>query len=125
MKNPIQPKNTIRSIDDPSTPSLWRCDLFYISLLFVATLAFSPQARAICENGCDFNNTYLGESALLNYTTGLANTAVGYLALYTDTTGYGNTAFGDDTLVSNTIAIFNTASGSSALAYNTTGSYNT
>jgi hypothetical protein len=96
-----------------------------IPLALTVAFASSPSVRAICENGCDFNNTYLGESALVNDTTGFANTAVGYLALYTNTTGYGNTAFGNDTLVSNTIAIFNTAAGSSALAYNTTGSYNT
>jgi Chaperone of endosialidase len=124
-------KNQIRSLSQiplgrwaPSC-SAWGNGFLLIPLALVGVFASPPPARANCENGCDFNNTYLGEGALANYTTGGANTAVGYLALYNNTAGYGNTAFGNDTLVSNTIAIFNTAAGSGALAYNTTGSYNT
>jgi hypothetical protein len=124
-------KNQIRSLSQiplgrwAPRCSAWRNGFLLIPLALVGVFASPPPARAICENGCDFNNTYLGEGALANYTTGGANTAVGYLALYNNTAGYGNTAFGNDTLVSNTIAIFNTAAGSGALAYNTTGSYNT
>ena len=103
----------------------WRRVFLLIPLAVIGVFAYPSPVRAICENGCDFNNTYLGESALLNYTTGFANTAVGYLALYTDTTGYGNSATGNEALSANTVGIFNTAAGSGALTYNTTGSYNT
>ena len=83
-------------------------------------------ARAICEQGCDNTNTFLGEDALLNTTIRrLPNTAIGYHALFYDTTGYGNTAIGNEALLSNTVGIFNAANGSGALYNNTTGSNNT
>jgi hypothetical protein len=125
MKQPIQAMKQIPFARWSQSWSRWRRGFLLIPLALAGVFASPPPARAICENGCDFNNTYLGESALVNDTTGFANTAVGYLALYNNTTGYGNTALGNDALVSNTTAIFNTAAGSSALAYNTTGSYNT
>ena len=52
--------------------------------LFSMVLAFlfaagSPTARAVCQEGCNIpnENTFLGDDALANNTTGLANTATG------------------------------------------------
>ena len=99
---------------------------FLIALAF-ALFALSPQARAVCQQGCDTSNsnTFLGEDALLNNTTGSFNTAIGFNALLSNTAGNFNTATGVDALLSNTRGIFNTAEGDEALYYNTTGNYNT
>ena len=103
--------------------------------------ALSPQARAVCQEGCLTNlNTVLGDDALLN-TTSFSNTAVGSEALMSNTSGYGtavgsqalsnnttgteNTATGASALGNNTIGGANTAMGQSALAFNTTGGGNT
>jgi hypothetical protein len=93
--------------------------------LVLACFALSPQAEAVCQEGCLTNsNTALGEDALLN-NTGPGNTAVGFDALYFNTTGTNNTATGVEALYSNTMGIYNTAIGSGALFTNTTGDYNT
>jgi hypothetical protein len=109
----------------------------------LAWLALSPTARADCREGCtSIGNTFLGDDALLNNTTGFnntaigfqalhdnttgnSNTAIGYSALYKTTTGFSNTANGFDALYNNTTGAFNTAIGLSALFINTTGSSNT
>jgi trimeric autotransporter adhesin len=110
----------------------------------LAWLAFAPQAGAVCQEGCNptFENTFLGDDALISNTTGFNNTASGYQTLFSNTTGYDNTAIGSDTLyhnttgygdtaigvgvlVSNTIGYDNTAAGASALGFNTTGYNNT
>jgi len=95
--------------------------------LVVAWLAFSPQARAVCQQGCDLNNnnTFLGDDALLNNFSGVENTAIGWEALYRNTTGILNTANGASALRSNTTGSVNTATGNGALYSNTTGSDNT
>jgi hypothetical protein len=83
--------------------------------------ALSPQARAVCQEGCFDNfNTVLGDDALLN-NTGDANTAIGLEALFSNTTGSGNTANGVHALQNNTTGLNNTATGGSALSYNATG----
>jgi hypothetical protein len=83
--------------------------------------------RAVCEEGCDFPlaNTFLGEAALGNNTTGIANTAVGHDALSSNTTGNDDTAIGPDALNFNTTGSSNTATGATALKFNTTGGSNT
>jgi uncharacterized coiled-coil protein SlyX len=108
----------------------------------LACFALSPQAQAVCQEGClTNNNTVLGDDALLNNTgisntaigasalfsntIGPGNTAIGFDALYFNTTGANNTATGVEALYSNTTGIYNTATGSSALFNNTTGDYNT
>jgi hypothetical protein len=108
----------------------------------LACFALSPQARAVCQEGCLTNqNTVLGEDALLNHTstnntaigfnallettTGTLNTATGWAALVNNTTGSYNTATGEDALGLNTTGFFNTATGASALVNNTTGESNT
>jgi hypothetical protein len=95
--------------------------------LVVAWLALSPQARAVCQEGCDVThaNTLLGDDALIANTTGTDNTANGFQALFNNMTGSFNTANGDIALWSNTTGSVNTAEGSGALLYNTTGGGNT
>jgi hypothetical protein len=93
----------------------------------LVSLGVSPQARAVCEQGCDVSkaNTFFGENALVNNTGGTGNTAMGSDALFSNTTGENNTATGQAALFHNNTGIFNTANGSYALFQNTTGSYNT
>jgi hypothetical protein len=87
--------------------------------------ALSPQARAVCQQGCDGDNTFLGDEALLNNATGYANTAIGADALLANTVGHSNTAVGNFALSSSTNTRENTATGDHALTFNTTGNYNT
>jgi len=95
--------------------------------LALAGLVLSPQARAVCQQGCDLtnHNTFLGDDALLNNTTGFNNTATGGNALVNNTTGSNNTANGYGALESNTTGAYNTANGYGALFSNTTGDANT
>jgi Chaperone of endosialidase len=96
------------------------------ALFALACLALSPQAWAVCQEGCLSNaNTVLGEDALLNNTTGFNNTANGFEALLTNTTGTLNTASGYQALFANTTGPSNTAIGYQALLNNTVGSNNT
>jgi hypothetical protein len=109
--------------------------------LALGCFALSPQARAVCQEGCDAVNlnTFFGEEALLNQ-LGCCNTAVGWHALKNNTyswntavgsgalennNGYDNTATGVVALGENTGGHSNTATGSNALFSNTTGSDNT
>src|SRR5438093_11378062 len=90
---------------------------FVLVGLILACFALSPQARAVCQDGCDTgnSNTFLGNDALINNTTGHENTAIGNIALLSNTTGYANTSVGSETLVFNTTGIENTAIGNVAL----------
>jgi hypothetical protein len=100
---------------------------FFSALAFaLACFGPSPQARAVCQEGCDLGNgnTFLGDDALI-LTTGVDNTAIGSLALSSNTTGSYNTATGFQTLHSNTTGTFNTATGRDALSSNATGGDNT
>jgi hypothetical protein len=98
-----------------------------LALFALACLVFSPQLRAVCRDDCNLNkgNTFQGDDALGNNTTGVSNTAIGSFALNRNTAGYYNTAIGKGALQFNTTGNFNTASGLLALYSNTTGSYNT
>ena len=94
-------------------------------VLTLASFAFGPTARAVCQDGCLTNeNTVLGDDALLN-NSGSFNTAVGYIALDSNTTGNNNTANGFEALEMNTTGVSNTATGAAALDSNTTGINNT
>jgi hypothetical protein len=113
--------------------------------LTLGCFGLSPAARAVCQEGCSFSsirNTFLGEDALIDNTTGINNTATGFealefntngsnntatgaFALRYNTTGINNTAIGFDALELNTIGINNTAVGLEALWNNTTGRNNT
>jgi hypothetical protein len=113
-------------------------------LLALALVWFapSPQARAVCQEGCLTNdntalgddvllsntgsdNTAIGFNALYGNTDGINNTAIGSAALFSNTTGFDNTAVGNQALPSNTTGYLNTATGSYALQNNTTGVQNT
>jgi hypothetical protein len=95
------------------------------ALFAFACFALAPQARAVCQEGCDGDNTFLGDDALLNNAGGYANTATGANALLANTVGHTNTAVGNSALSSNTNARENTATGDHALPFNATGNYNT
>ncbi len=98
---------------------------FLLIPFVLACFALSPQAQAVCQEGCLANeNTVLGDNALLN-NTGVDNTAIGANALYSNITGNFNTATGIDALFSNTTGINNTANGNGALVSNTTANNNT
>jgi uncharacterized coiled-coil protein SlyX len=91
-----------------------------------AWFAVSPQARAVCQNGCDDNlNAFLGEDALLNNTTGEANVAIGEEALFNNTTGRSNIAVGGVALLNNRTGVGNVATGGNALEFSTTADANT
>jgi hypothetical protein len=100
---------------------------FLLIPLALAWFALVPQARAVCQEGCDLSNgnTFLGDDALILNTTGLGNTAVGEFALRNTTSGFSNTALGASTLALNTVGEVNTGSGAGTLFFNTTGSHNT
>src|SRR6266550_7285731 len=89
------------------------------ALFAFACFALSPQARAVCQHGCDTgnNNTFLGNDALINNTTGQENTANGAFALSGNTTGVENTSCGWNALHDNTTGGYNTAVGSQALRF--------
>jgi trimeric autotransporter adhesin len=115
-----------------SSNSLCCAPLRHSFVLFPLVLAFAwfapaPCARAVCQQGCDdpHSNTFLGENALLNNTSGFYNIAVGINALKFNTNGSYNTATGAFALDNNTSGAHNTAAGYEALQFNTTGSNNT
>ncbi|MDF1698826.1 MAG: hypothetical protein P1U56_23430 [Saprospiraceae bacterium] len=71
------------------------------------------------------NSTVIGESALLQNTSGSNNSAIGQYALFYNSSGSNNTAIGGRTLLYNTSGSNNSAIGESALQFNTFGSNNT
>jgi hypothetical protein len=110
----------------PSNKAVRTISLPVLIALTLGCFGLSPQARAVCQEGCLTNeNTALGDDALLSNTTGFQNTATGKGALFSNTTGVGNTATGANALVDSTTANVNTATGSGALQNTTSGSENT
>src|SRR4030095_9758834 len=107
-------------------PSIQLKNTTSLSVLIALTLGcfgLSPQARAVCQEGCDaLNNTFLGEEALVNNTTGSGNTATGALALTTNITGRFNTATGAGALHGTWRGDQNTHNGAFALFKNTCSS---
>src|SRR5215471_16957066 len=85
------------------------CPVF--ALFAFACFALSPQARATCQEGCDTtnDNTFLGDDALVDNSTGTGNTATGSEALLSKTTGGFNTANGFEALQFDTTGLGNTA----------------
>ena len=80
---------------------------------------------ALVNNTTGARNTALGREAMLNNTTGIDNTALGRQALRDNTEGIDNTALGRTVMLNNTTGISNTAVGLSAMVFNTTGNNNT
>ncbi len=94
--------------------------------LTLGCFALSPQARAVCQEGCvTTQNTRLGDDALNNPASGVANTACGFEALFFNTDGDLNTGIGAFALQFNTTGVENTAIGYGVLSNNTTGQQNT
>jgi hypothetical protein len=111
---------------NPLTQSKNAIILPVLIALTLGCVALSPQARAVCQEGClTGDNTVLGEGALISNTTGFANTAIGVYALHYNTTGLSNTAVGFQALILNTTGVWNTAIGYQALDGNTTANGNT
>ena len=98
--------------------------VFLLIPLALACFGLSPKARAVCQQGCDYYSTFLGEDVLLN-SVGYENTAIGFNALYSNIFGEHNTATGHFALARNTSGNYNTANGNVALYFNTTGFDNT
>ena len=111
----------------PRVQEIWIIRGLLLIPLALVSLALLPQARAVCEQGCDLTlgNTFLGEGALSSTTTGAGNTATGNSALFHNTEGSNNTASGISALFNNTTGSDNTAIGSGALSRNTTANSNT
>ena len=126
MKNHTLQTNSTDPVRNPFNRSpWWRTFLVLATAFAVACFAFSPSARAVCQEGCVNNeSTVLGEDALLSLTTGTENVALGYDALQNTTTGLNNTATGHSSLASNTVGFNNTANGWHSLII-TTGNQNT
>ena len=84
MKNLVHRTTVIAPIRESVRRSVWQRYFLFIPLaLGLACFALSPQARAVCQEGCLTNsNTVLGDDALVNNTTGDCNTAIGSDALY-------------------------------------------
>jgi Chaperone of endosialidase len=110
----------------PPVQRIWIIRGFLLITLALAWFVLAPQARAVCQQGCDpsNDNTFLGDGALLNNTIGFGNTAIGFQSLYSNTTGGANTATGSGALELNTTGVNNTANGYGALHSNTTGNNN-
>jgi trimeric autotransporter adhesin len=119
--------------------STWRRGLHLSGLaVVVGWLALSPQAGAVCREGCTgVGGTFLGDDATTHhYETAIgahalglgvyhiSNTANGANALYSETTGNDNVADGYNALFSNEAGFQNTAIGANALYSNTTGNRN-
>ena len=107
------------------------CQYRSITLLLIpltlVCFALSPQARAVCQEGCFAqDNTILGDNALLNVTAGDPfNVAIGSEALKNFTSGSVNVAVGDSALENSTSGSLNAAIGGGALFNFDTGNNNT
>jgi len=112
---------------NPLTQSKNATILLVLIALTLGCFGFSPQAQAVCQEGCDLvnHNTFLGDDTLINSSIGFYNTATGFEALTSNTGGFDNTATGAYALLSNTIGNANTATGIFALYSNTRGYENT
>jgi hypothetical protein len=119
MKTTIHPSSNLMNRS--------RVRAFVLIPFALACFALAPQARAVCQEGCDTSNanTFLGDDALVNNTTGNNNSAIGAGALSSNTTGNNNSAIGAGALSSNTTGNGNTANGIGALISNTAGNDNT
>ena len=102
-------------------------NIIYPAFALFAFVCFglAPTVQAACMQGCSGANTFLGDDALLNNTSGFNNTAIGIVALFSNTAGIANTAIGASVLSNNTTGSLNTATGVDTLFSNISGSGNT
>ncbi|HEY2713247.1 MAG TPA: tail fiber domain-containing protein [Chthoniobacterales bacterium] len=70
-------------------------------------------------------NTFVGDGAGANISTGTKDSGFGYYALNADTTGSTNTAIGESALLLNKTGSHNTGTGTHVLHSNISGDYNT
>ena len=96
------------------------------------TSIFLGSGAGFNDNGTDYENVAVGDSALYNNGLGASfpgdatfNTAIGPKSLYSNTTGYQNTSIGAWSLLDNITGTDNVAIGNQSLQYNTTGHQNT
>ena len=122
--NRNRPLSRLRFATAGHRPPVRRGFVLTALALTLVGLALSPQARAVCQQGCNYSSTFLGDEALVN-SLGFANTAIGDHALFGNMYGESNTANGSDALFYNDSGSSNTAIGSQALYSNTTGNWNT
>jgi len=130
-KQNLSPINQSTKDADVQLPSkqlviqLWRRGLI-LSGMVIVTLSVSTGVRAQCEQGCDTThaNTFLGDGALVDNTTGNDNTAIGAFSLELNSSGAENTAVGFEALTNNGTGSSNTACGAAALDNNDNGSFN-
>ena len=85
---------------NPLTQSKNATILPVLIALTLGCFGLSPQAQAVCREGCDTSTaaTFLGENALVN-NGGTSNTAIGANALNSNTSGAANTAVGSAALL--------------------------
>jgi len=119
MKNWNQLKSAFDHLPSLRRQSSLRHAVF-LTIFALPWFILSPQLRAACQEGCDAitGNTFLGDEALVNNSTGFYNTAIGTDALIFNTTGHDNTATGVFALYANTTGINNTAIGVNTLTNN-------
>jgi hypothetical protein len=96
----------------------------FLSLVAMACWGATPAAQAECREGCDGDNTFLGEDALLA-NSGTLDTAVGYLALNENVFGSWSTAVGAYALANSTSSMQNTVVGAFAMQDNQSSQLNT
>jgi trimeric autotransporter adhesin len=118
MKDPNQTSVLIPMHETLTRRSLRRKTYLVAGLLLAnACVAVSPQAIAQCQQGCDAThfNAYLGDSALINNTSGADDVAIGESALRYNSTGTQDTGVGAFALTANTIGVNDTAIGYAAM----------
>jgi hypothetical protein len=102
----------------------WQNGLLALAFAALAVFTGGAEAGAECRQGCDGDNTFLGDDSLPANTNGFTNTAIGSNALQSNTEGFSNTAIGAETLVKETTGHGNIALGHYALYSNTDGNDN-
>ena len=128
MKNPVQLTEAITPIQSSLRPSSRRCRTSLILLTSaLAWFAFSPPARAVCEDTCLGNyNTAQGEDALFSasLTAPVIRPWVLMPSIATQQGPKTPPLVLEHSLATRS-ASRNTANGTDALHWNTTGNYNT
>jgi hypothetical protein len=87
---------------------------FYISTAQIVSLQVSSINSLSLGSDTTLTNTWVGQRALSNLTTGTNNTAYGNASLMFNTSGSYNTVYGISSMVYNSIGSYNTAVGEQA-----------